>query len=82
MLVDEFLVVRNDALGDGLADGVDLRGVAAAGDAHADVDCGEFVEPDDEEGLVYFEAEDFGLDEVERGAVDFNEAAAGLGGVY
>lgn len=80
MLVDELLVVCHDALGDGLADGVDLRGVPAAGDAHADVDGREFVEPDDEEGLVDLEAEHFRLHEVERGAVDFNEAAAGLGG--
>lgn len=51
-LIDVFLVVGDDGLGDGLADGVDLAGVAAAGDAHADVDFGEAVEAEDEEGLV------------------------------
>lgn len=80
MLVDEFLVVCYDALGDGLADCVDLRGVAAAGDAYADVDCCELVEADDEEWLVDLEAEDLGLDEVEGGTVDFDETAAGLEG--
>jgi hypothetical protein len=42
VLVDVFLVVGNDGFGNGLADGVDLRRVTAAGDAHADVDvsCG------------------------------------------
>jgi hypothetical protein len=35
-----------------LTDGVDLRGVTTTGDAHADVDVGELVEADDEEGLV------------------------------
>lgn len=35
-----------------MADGVDLGGLAAARDADADVDVGEFVEADDEEGLV------------------------------
>lgn len=52
MLVDILLVVGDEGLGDGLADGVDLRGVAAAGDADADVDVGEFVEADDEERFV------------------------------
>lgn len=52
MLVDVLLVVGDDGLGDGLADGVDLGGVATTGDAHADVDAGELVGADDEEGLV------------------------------
>lgn len=64
MLVDELLVVGDDGLCDGLADGVDLRGVATAGDADTDIDAGELVEADDEEGLVDLEAEDLGLDEV------------------
>jgi hypothetical protein len=52
VLVDEFLVIGHDALCDRLADGVDLRCVAATGDAHADVDDGELVEADDEDGFV------------------------------
>ena len=52
MLVNELLVVGDEGLGDGLADGVDLRGVTTSGDAHADVEVGELVEADDEEGLV------------------------------
>lgn len=40
MLVDVLLVVGDQGLGDGLADGVDLRGVATAGDAYADVNWG------------------------------------------
>jgi hypothetical protein len=40
VLVDEFLVVGDDGFSDGLADGVDLRRVAASGDANADVDVG------------------------------------------
>lgn len=47
MLVDELLVVGDESLGDGLADGVDLRGVTTAGNADADVDLGELVEADD-----------------------------------
>ena len=37
MLVDVLLVVGDQGLGDGLADGVDLRGVTTTGDADADV---------------------------------------------
>lgn len=47
VLVDELLVVGDEGLGDGLADGVDLRGVTTTGDAHSDVDLGELVEADD-----------------------------------
>ena len=38
MLVDVLLVVGDDGFGNGLADGVDLRGVTTTGDADADVD--------------------------------------------
>lgn len=40
ILVDVFLVVCHDGLCDGLADGVDLRGVAATGDTDTDVNAG------------------------------------------
>jgi hypothetical protein len=52
VLVDEFLVVSHDALCDRLADGVDLRCVATARDAHADVDDRKLVEADDEDRFV------------------------------
>lgn len=57
MLVDELLVVGDQGLGDRLADGVDLGGVATAADADADVDVGELVEAEDEERLVDLEGE-------------------------
>ena len=52
VLVNVLLVVGDDGLGDGLADGVDLRGVTTTGDADADVDTGELVSADDQDGLV------------------------------
>lgn len=52
MLVDELLVVGDEGLGDGLADRVDLRRVAAAADTHPDVDRRELVSAEDEERLV------------------------------
>ncbi len=51
-LIHIFLVVCDDRLGNGLSDGVDLRSVATAGDAHSNVNLGEFVEADDEKGFV------------------------------
>ena len=40
VLVDVLLVVGDDGFGNGLADGIDLRGVTTTGDADADVDVG------------------------------------------
>ena len=43
VLVDVLLIVCHNGLGDGLADGVDLRCMTAPGDAHADVHTGELI---------------------------------------
>lgn len=56
VLIDELLVVGDQGLGDGLADGVDLRGVTTTGDADADVDVGELVKTDNKDGLVDLQA--------------------------
>jgi hypothetical protein len=40
LLIDEFLVVDDDGLGDGLTDGVDLGSVTTTGDADTDIDIG------------------------------------------
>ena len=52
MLVDIFLIIRDNGLCNGLADGVDLGGVTTARDTDSDVDVGEFVEAEEEEGFV------------------------------
>lgn len=52
IFVNIFLVVGHYGFGDCLADGVDLGGVSTTGDADADVDVGEFVQANDEEGFV------------------------------
>ena len=51
-LIDVFLVVGDQGLGDSLTDSVDLRSVTTAGDANTDVDLRELVETDDQKGLV------------------------------
>jgi hypothetical protein len=100
VLIDELLVVGDDGLGDGLANGIDLGNVTTTGDADTDVDTGELVKANNQKRLVdlyihpqsaplsfliilhtkivesYLEAQDLGLDQVERLAVDLNEALA------
>ncbi|GER42180.1 40S ribosomal protein S16 [Striga asiatica] len=78
LLVDVLLVECNEGLGDRLADGVDLGGVAAALDAYAHVDAGEAVAAEEEDWLEHLVAEDLGLDELDRDAVDLDKAAAAL----
>ena len=78
MLIDELLIVGDDGLGDGLTDGVNLGSVSTTSYSDADVDTGEFVEADDQEGFVDLESQDLGLDEVERLSVDFNESLSCL----
>lgn len=78
LLVDELLVVGNDTLGNSLTDGVDLRGVTTTSDLDADVEVGELVKANNEQGLVNLEAEDLRLDKGDRDTVDLEETLAGL----
>ena len=52
VLINELLVVGDNRLGDRLSDGVDLRGVTSTADSDANIDLGEFVEANNEEGFV------------------------------
>ena len=78
MLIDELLVVGNDRLGDGLSDSVDLGSVSTTGDSDADIDVGEFLKTDNQEGFVDLESEDLWLDKVEGLSVDLDESFTGL----
>jgi len=77
VLIDELLVVGDNGLGDGLTDGVDLRCVSTTSHSDADIDVGELLETDDEEGFVDLESEDLRLDEVERLSVHLNQSFSG-----
>ena len=59
-----------------LAHGVDLRSVTTTGDADADVDLGELIGAEEEDGLVELRAEDLGGEQLERLAVDTDQALA------
>ena len=78
MLIDKLLVVGDNGLGDGLTDGVDLRCVSTASNSDADIDVGELLKTDDQEGFVDLESKDLGLDEVERLSVNFDQALSSL----
>jgi hypothetical protein len=78
VLIDELLVVGNDGLRDGLTDGVDLGSVSTTSNSDTNVDVGELVETNDQEGFVDLESQDLGLDEVERLSVDLNESLSCL----
>jgi hypothetical protein len=78
VLIDELLVVCNDGLGDGLTDGIDLGCVSTTSNSDADIDTGELVETDDQEGFIDLESQDLGLDEVERLSVDLNKSLSSL----
>lgn len=72
-------VVRDDRLGDCLADGVHLRRVSSSLHPHTDVDGREGLFADDEDWLVDFVPEDLGLHEVDGRAVDLNQSTAFTG---
>lgn len=74
MLIDELLVVGNDGLADGLTDGVDLGSVSTTGDANSNIDVGELLEANDEEGFVDLVSQDLWLNEVEGLAVNLDES--------
>lgn len=78
VLVNELLVVGDEGLCDGLTDGVDLGSVTTARDADADVDVGELVETNDQDGLVDLEAQDLGLDQAKGTTVDLDQTTASL----
>lgn len=78
LFINVLLVERDERLGDALADGVDLGGVAATLDADAHVDAGEAALTQQEDRLEGLEAEDLRLHELNGAAVDLDETAPAL----
>jgi hypothetical protein len=78
-LVDVLLEVRDERLGDGLADRVDLRRLPAAADADAHVDVLEPAAAREHDGLECLEPEHLRPDQLDGDAVHLDEPAAGLG---
>lgn len=59
-----------------LAHGIDLRSVTTTGDADADIDLSELVGTEEEDRLVELRPEDLGGEQLERLAVDTDQALA------
>ncbi|KAG6480302.1 hypothetical protein ZIOFF_063782 [Zingiber officinale] len=78
LLVNVLLVVGDEGLGDALADGVDLRGLAAAADADADVDTREALPPEKEDGLEGLETKDLRLHQLDWHAVHLDQSTPAL----
>jgi hypothetical protein len=78
-LVDVLLEVRDERLGDGLADGVDLRRLPPAADADAHVDLLEPAAAGEHDWLERLEPEHLRPDQLDRHAVHLDEPAPGLG---
>lgn len=74
--IDIFGVVRDEGLGNGLADSVHLGRVPSSLDPDSDINAGELVFTDDENGFVDLETEDLGLNEVYGGTVDTDDSTA------
>ena len=68
-----FLVVGDHRLGDGLADGVDLRRVAATLHADADVHVGEALAAEEEDRLEHLVPQHLRLHQLDRAAVDLDQ---------
>jgi hypothetical protein len=72
-LVNEFLVVRNDALGNSLADSVDLRGVTASTHAQANVNICKALLPQDQKRFEHLDAKALGLQQVQWGPIELHQ---------
>jgi len=78
-LVDVLLEVGDERLGDGLADGVDLRRLPSAADADPHVDVLEPGAAGEHDGLEGLEAEDLRADQLDGDTVHLDQPAPGLG---
>ena len=72
-LVLEFLVEGDDSLADSLTDGHNLSGGTTTSDADADVEVGESVGTEEEDGLVDFHSHASGLNEFDGLSVNSDE---------
>ena len=61
-----------------MTDGIHLGSVTTTIDTDTDIDVGELVKPDNEEGLVDLESEDLWLHEGKGRSVDLDETTASL----
>merc|ERR1719259_830531 len=73
-----FLIISHQRLGNGLTNGVDLSDVTAAVDANANIHRRETVLAQQQHGLLQLLTQRARFDEMERSAIDLDEAFAAL----
>lgn len=77
-LIYILLVVRNNTLGQSLADSVNLGSVTATLDGDADVDLGKGLLAQNQDGLENLQAKSLGLSEFDGLAIELDQAVSGL----
>lgn len=77
-LVDVFLVVGNQTLGNSLSDGVNLGDVTTAGHLNSDVNVLELVQASQGQWLVDLETQDLWLNKGDRRTVHLDQTLTGL----
>lgn len=77
-LVNVFLVVGNQTLGNSLSDGVNLGNVTTAGNLNSDVDVLELVQASQGQWLVDLETQDLWLNKGDRRTVNLDQTLTGL----
>ncbi|CAL9779551.1 unnamed protein product [Musa acuminata subsp. burmannicoides] len=78
LLINVLLIESYDSLGDALADGVYLGGLATTAHADAEVDTHEALPPEKEDGLEGLEAEDLRLHQLDRHPIHLDQPAPAL----
>lgn len=77
--VGELLEVSDEALSDGLADGVGLRDLTTTTDGDVDLKAGELLGTDEGDGFHNLSTEGLGLEHVDGDTVDLDVGLSGLG---
>ena len=66
-------MVRDDGLGDGCSDGVDLCGDTSTLDSDSDIEVGELVLSEDKDRFEDLQSHDLGLDVLNRLSINLDE---------
>ena len=79
-LIDELLIVGDDALANGLSDCVDLSDVSSTSHSNSDVKIFESFQAEEQDGFLYFHSQCLGFEHVNWGSVDSHDTLTGSHG--
>lgn len=72
------MVIGNNSLGKGLTDGIDLRSVTTTLHTDANVNVGEALLAQDQDGLKDLQTKDLWLDQLQGDTINTNQTLASL----